>query len=91
MTAAPAYPRAERLDLVETLHGHAVADPYRWLEDPDDPRTRTWSAEETPALLRKPFMASSGAPPRGPRSTSRPAMPAAGSPATCSASRRGVR
>ena len=44
MTAAPPYPRAERLDVVDQLHGHAVADPYRWLEDPDDPRTRAWSA-----------------------------------------------
>ena len=40
VTTAPAYPRAERLDLVDHLHGRAVADPYRWLEDPDDPRTR---------------------------------------------------
>jgi prolyl oligopeptidase len=40
------YPDAERLDLVEHLHGHAVADPYRWLEDPEDPRTRAWSAAE---------------------------------------------
>ncbi len=39
MTAAPAYPPAERLDLVDHLHGRRVADPYRWLEDPDDPRT----------------------------------------------------
>ena len=46
MTAAPAYPRAERLDLVDHLHGRAVADPYRWLEDPDDPRTREWSAAQ---------------------------------------------
>jgi prolyl oligopeptidase len=37
------YPAAERLDLVEDLHGHQVADPYRWLEDPDDPRTKAWS------------------------------------------------
>lgn len=37
------YPAAPRLDLVEQLHGHAVADPYRWLEDPDDTRTRAWS------------------------------------------------
>jgi prolyl oligopeptidase len=43
---AATYPSAERLDLVETLHGHAVADPYRWLEDPDDPRTREWSAAQ---------------------------------------------
>jgi prolyl oligopeptidase len=37
------YPAAPRLDLVETLHGHSVADPYRWLEDGDDPRTAGWS------------------------------------------------
>jgi prolyl oligopeptidase len=46
VTAAPPYPRAERLDLVDHLHGHAVADPYRWLEDPADPRTRSWSAAQ---------------------------------------------
>jgi prolyl oligopeptidase len=39
----PAYPVAERLDLVDELHGRRVADPYRWLEDPDDPRTVAWS------------------------------------------------
>jgi prolyl oligopeptidase len=37
------YPEAARLDLVEDLHGHPVADPYRWLEDDADPRTRAWS------------------------------------------------
>ncbi|HET6393035.1 MAG TPA: prolyl oligopeptidase family serine peptidase [Blastococcus sp.] len=37
------YPDAARLDLVEDLHGHRVADPYRWLEDDADPRTRAWS------------------------------------------------
>ena len=36
-------PDAERLDLVEDLHGHPVADPYRWLEDPADPRTQAWT------------------------------------------------
>ncbi|MET0190499.1 MAG: S9 family peptidase, partial [Pseudonocardia sediminis] len=40
------YPEAERLDLVDELHGHRVPDPYRWLEDPDDPRTVTWSAAQ---------------------------------------------
>jgi prolyl oligopeptidase len=39
----PRYPAAERLDLVETLHGREVTDPYRWLEDPADPRTIEWS------------------------------------------------
>jgi prolyl oligopeptidase len=46
VTVAPAYPRAERLDLVDHLHGRPVADPYRWLEDPDDPRTCEWSAAQ---------------------------------------------
>jgi prolyl oligopeptidase len=37
------YPDADRLDLVEDLHGHPVADPYRWLEDAADPRTQAWT------------------------------------------------
>ncbi|HEY0507389.1 MAG TPA: prolyl oligopeptidase family serine peptidase [Blastococcus sp.] len=40
------YPEAPRLDLVDDLHGHRVADPYRWLEDAADPRTQTWTAEQ---------------------------------------------
>ncbi|WP_309113818.1 prolyl oligopeptidase family serine peptidase [Saccharothrix sp.] len=44
--ATIAYPAAARLDLVERLHGHPVPDPYRWLEDPADPRTAEWSAAQ---------------------------------------------
>jgi prolyl oligopeptidase len=40
------YPAARRLDLTEELHGYRVADPYRWLEDPDSPETRQWLAAE---------------------------------------------
>ena len=40
------YPPAPRLDLVEDLSGHRVADPYRWLEDPDSAETRQWLAAE---------------------------------------------
>ncbi|HEU0086095.1 MAG TPA: prolyl oligopeptidase family serine peptidase [Pseudonocardiaceae bacterium] len=40
------YPPAERLECTEQLHGHLVADPYRWLEDPADPRTVVWSAAQ---------------------------------------------
>jgi prolyl oligopeptidase len=40
------YPDARRLDLVETLHGHRIADPYRWLEDADAPETAAWSAAQ---------------------------------------------
>ena len=43
---SPPYPAAERLDLVEHLHGTPVADPYRWLEDGADPRTAAWSAAQ---------------------------------------------
>ncbi len=50
------YPQAERLDLVETLPAsaptHEVADPYRWLEDADDPRTVAWSQAQD-ALCRR--------------------------------------
>jgi prolyl oligopeptidase len=36
------YPAAIRQGIVEEIHGHTVADPYRWLEDPDDSATRAW-------------------------------------------------
>ncbi len=41
-TPAYAYPQAPRGDQVDTYHGVAVADPYRWLEDLDSDRTRAW-------------------------------------------------
>ena len=37
------YPDAPRLDLVEELHGHHVADPYRWLEEAASEGTTAWS------------------------------------------------
>ncbi|MDA0633098.1 prolyl oligopeptidase family serine peptidase [Nonomuraea sp. MCN248] len=40
------YPAATRLPLVENLHGHQVADPYRWLEDPDDPAAWAWQTAQ---------------------------------------------
>ncbi len=36
------YPSTRASDLVETLHGVPVADPYRWLEDAASPETRAW-------------------------------------------------
>ena len=41
MTIWP-YPSALRTATTDILHGHVVADPYRWLEDRSDPRTRQW-------------------------------------------------
>ncbi|MFL6054464.1 MAG: prolyl oligopeptidase family serine peptidase [Actinoallomurus sp.] len=38
----PQYPSAQRQDIVEEIHGHRVADPYRWLEDPNAGDTKKW-------------------------------------------------
>ncbi len=43
------FPVTRRDDLTETLHGHQVADPYRWLEDPDAEATRAWVAAQNRA------------------------------------------
>lgn len=40
------YPAAERGPVVDDLHGRRVADPYRWLEDAADPRTRRWQSAQ---------------------------------------------
>jgi prolyl oligopeptidase len=45
------YPKARRDDLVETMHGVDVADPYRWLEDDRSPETAAWVAAQN-ALTR---------------------------------------
>ncbi|MGI8696121.1 MAG: prolyl oligopeptidase family serine peptidase [Mycobacteriales bacterium] len=56
--AAPAYPFADRDETVETLHGHRIADPYRYLEDRTDVATIEWEAAQeyltTPLLAGLP-------------------------------------
>jgi len=39
----PTYPETRSQDVVEVLHGEAIPDPYRWLEDGEAPETRLWT------------------------------------------------
>lgn len=46
---APGPELAPRVDVVDELHGTAVPDPYRWLEDAADERTVAWSRAQDEA------------------------------------------
>jgi len=41
--------KTRKEDRLEVLHGVAVADPYRWLEDGDSPEVRAWDEAQTAA------------------------------------------
>jgi prolyl oligopeptidase len=41
-----AYPATQGTAVVDTLHGVAVPDPFRWLEEDKDPRVKSWTAQE---------------------------------------------
>ncbi len=43
---ANTYPATRQDDTVDDFHGNLVADPYRWLEDPDAPETQEWVAAQ---------------------------------------------
>ncbi|MEO8706190.1 MAG: S9 family peptidase, partial [Kofleriaceae bacterium] len=45
-SATSGYPAARRSGVVDTVHGEAVADPYRWLEELASPETRRWVAAQ---------------------------------------------
>ncbi len=40
------YPETKRDNVVDTLHGTAVPDPYRWLEDASKPEVKAWMAAQ---------------------------------------------
>jgi len=46
------YPTAPRGPVVDDYFGTAVADPYRWLEDPQDRRTQAWIDQESTLTRR---------------------------------------
>ena len=47
------YPDAIREAVVDDMHGVQVADPYRWLELADDPRTQAWVQAQGELLDRE--------------------------------------
>lgn len=50
------YPPTRQVDQVDTYHGVAVPDPYRWLEDDNSDETRAWVASQnavTDAFLER--------------------------------------
>ena len=40
------YPKAKKVDTVDTYFGHQVPDPYRWLEDDNSKETKEWVTAE---------------------------------------------
>lgn len=36
------YPTTPAEPVQDTIHGVTITDPYRWMEDPDDPRLQAW-------------------------------------------------
>src|SRR5215470_17513770 len=45
-TAPSAPPKAKVDNVVDDVHGHKIADPYRWLEDANSPDTQEYVREE---------------------------------------------
>src|SRR4051794_29082093 len=52
MTREP-YPTARREETVDLLHDTPVADPYRWLEDPESPETQGWLLSQADLFKRQ--------------------------------------
>jgi prolyl oligopeptidase len=52
----PSYPQTPAVEIIDLLHGEAVADPYRWLEDGAAPETRAWTERQN--VLTERYLAS---------------------------------
>ncbi len=46
-----AYPTTPVRNVIDVYHGHAVVDPYRWLENGKNPAVRAWAAAQTKLAL----------------------------------------
>src|SRR4051812_14863821 len=42
MSSMKPWPTTRASEIVETLHGQTIADPYRWLEDETSPEVEAW-------------------------------------------------
>ncbi|MDY6801057.1 MAG: hypothetical protein SVU94_07510 [Bacteroidota bacterium] len=40
------YPQAPKDSVVDTYFGESIADPYQWMENPDDERLSAWIKEQ---------------------------------------------
>ncbi|MBK5112439.1 MAG: S9 family peptidase [Candidatus Heimdallarchaeota archaeon] len=47
------YPETERKEVVDTLHGVEIKDPYRWLENYEDPKVKDWLAKQNQLTKEK--------------------------------------
>lgn len=45
------FPKTDTEPVVDTLHGFHLTDPYRWLEDKNDPKVQKWSRAQHEATL----------------------------------------
>ncbi|NRD22263.1 S9 family peptidase [Winogradskyella litoriviva] len=43
------YPKTNKIEVIDTIFGEAVSDPYRWLEDDRSPETEAWVKAENEA------------------------------------------
>lgn len=42
-TSTPPYPNSSKGTVTDDYHGVTIADPYRWLEDPNSAETKAWA------------------------------------------------
>lgn len=46
MSPTYSYPHSAKGNIVDSYHGVEIADPYRWLEEPDSDETKAWGAAQ---------------------------------------------